>query len=304
MQTSFTPAYLGLPPAELRARARRAEAHLQSCDLCPRACGAARGPGSSPPCRVGARAIVYSYGPHHGEERPLSGIRGSGTIFFSGCNLDCVFCQNWELSRGGEGREVSDAELAAMMLELQERGCHNINLVTPSHVVAPILAALALAASEGLRLPLVYNTGGYDTPHALALMDGVIDLYMPDMKFADSATARPFVGVDDYAEINRAAVSEMHRQVGDLEVDPSGIARRGLLVRHLVLPHNVAGTDVVLAFVAREISVRTYLNLMDQYRPCYRAEAYPPLDRRPTRAEFREAVAAARALGLTRLDRP
>ncbi len=282
-----------------------AREHMDSCSLCPRRCGIDRNQARrGAPCRTGAKAIVYSYGPHHGEERPLSGVRGSGTIFFTGCNLHCIFCQNWELSQGGEGREVTDHELARMMLNLQEQGCHNINMVSPSHVVAPILAALAIAVSRGLDLPLVYNSGGYDSPHALALMEGIIDIYMPDMKFADSATARPFLGVPDYAEVNRAAVSEMHRQVGDLSVDGAGVARRGLLVRHLILPQNAAGTDAVLAYLAREISPDTYLNLMDQYRPCYRAMEYPPLDRRPSRAEFREALAAARAMGLTRLDRP
>jgi putative pyruvate formate lyase activating enzyme len=300
----FRPAYRTLPPSALQERVQQAAHHLAHCDLCPRRCGIDRLSGRTTPCRSGARALVYSYGPHHGEEHPLSGTRGSGTIFFSGCNLSCVFCQNWELSQGRGGQEASDEELARMMLELQEKGCHNINLVTPSHVVPQILGALAIAAAGGLNLPLVYNTGGYDSPRALALLDGVIDIYMPDMKFADSATARPFVGVPDYAEVNRAAVSEMHRQVGDLILDAEGVARRGLLVRHLVLPQNAGGTDAVLSYLAREISVETYINLMDQYRPCYRADEYPPLDRRPTRAEFREAVAVARALGLHRLDRP
>lgn len=247
---------------------------------------------------------MASYGPHHGEERPLSGWRGSGTIFFSWCSLRCVFCQNWEISQGGVGAEVEPAELAAMMLELQAIGCHNINLVTPSHVVAQILEALAIAAEAGLRLPLVYNTGGYDSPEALALLDGVIDIYMPDMKYGDSELAHRYSHVRDYVRVNRAAVGEMHRQVGDLSLDEDGIATRGLLVRHLVLPGDIAGTEEVLTFLAREIGPNTYLNLMDQYRPCHRAADNPPLGRPLAPAEYRRALEVAGRLGLHRLDRP
>jgi putative pyruvate formate lyase activating enzyme len=255
-------------------------------------------------CRTGERAVVHSYGPHHGEERPLSGRYGSGTIFFSWCNLRCAYCQNWEISHRGLGREVTTAELAGMMLSLQEQGCHNINFVSSSHVVAPILAATCRAAERGLRLPLVYNTGGYDSPAALALLDGVIDIYMPDMKYGDAAIARRFSKARDYTEVNRAAVREMHRQVGDLVLDGAGIARRGLLVRHLVLPEELAGTGSVLEFLAGEISSSTYLNLMDQYRPCYRASGYPGLDRRITPDEFRRALELAARRGLRRLDGP
>jgi len=297
------PAYLALASrGELRGRAENALHHLHKCDLCARRCHvdrlmATRGAA----CRSGERAVVCSFGPHFGEESPLVGRQGSGTIFFSGCNLNCVFCQNWEISQQGEGKETSQAELAGIMLGLQARGCHNINLVTPSHVVPQFLAALALAAEQGLRLPIVFNTGGYDSQEALTLLEGVVDVYMPDMKFAGSATARPYLGVADYAEVNRAVVLEMHRQVGDLQLDSAGVARRGLLVRHLVLPENLGGTDRILDFLARDVSPNTYLNLMDQYRPCYRAEHYPPLDRRPTRGEFQAAVTMARRLGLTRL---
>lgn len=277
--------------------------HLKSCDLCARGCHvnrllAARGAA----CHTGERAMVFSYGPHHGEEAPLRGKNGSGTIFFSWCNLNCVFCQNRDISQNGEGRKTSTDELAGFMLDLQQMGCHNINLVTPSHVVAQILQALFTAAREGLHLPLVYNSGGYDSQEALVLLDGLIDIYMPDMKFADSEIARRYVGVPDYAEVNRDAVREMHRQVGDLVLDDAGIARRGLLVRHLVLPENLAGTDRILSFLAEEISPGTYLNLMDQYRPCYRAEEYPPLDRGPTSAEFRTTLKLAKKHGLHRLD--
>jgi putative pyruvate formate lyase activating enzyme len=213
-----------------------------------------------------------------------------------------VFCQNWEISHKGIGREVQPSELAAIMLELQEQGCHNINLVSPSHVVAQILAAVEIAANEGLRLPLVYNTGGYDSLEALALLDGVIDIYMPDMKYGDSAIARQYSKVRDYVEVNRAAVKEMHRQVGDLTLDANELAQRGLLIRHLVLPGNLAGSENVFDFIAREISRNTYLNLMDQYRPCYRADKYPPLDRPITAAEYRAAMKLAQSCGLQRLD--
>lgn len=284
-------------------RVHRAREHLQRCDLCPRGCHVNRlltTRGAA--CRTGERAKIYSAGPHHGEERPLSGWNGSGTIFLSWCSLTCVFCQNWEISHRGEGHEVTAGELADLMLGLQEAGCHNINFVTPSHVVAQILAAVEIAANRGLRLPLVWNSGGYDSPEALVLLDGVIDLYMPDMKFADSAIARKYLGAEDYAEVNRAAVKEMHRQVGDLVI-VAGVARRGLLVRHLVLPGNLAGTDQILAFLAQEISIDTYLNLMNQYRPCCRADKYPPLDRRPTHTEMAAVRAMAEALGLRRLDK-
>jgi putative pyruvate formate lyase activating enzyme len=301
---TFEPAYLELlRSGELAERARLAAQHLEACDLCPRYCRVNRLESvRGAVCRTGARAAVHAAFPHHGEERCLSGWAGSGTIFFSSCNLRCVYCQNWEISRAGEGREATAEELAGMMLELERLGCHNVNLVTPSHVVAQVLEALLLAARRGLSLPLVYNTGGYDSPEALALLDGAVDVYMPDMKYGDSALARRHSHVRGYVEANRAAVREMHRQVGDLVLDARGLARRGLLVRHLVLPNGIAGTEEVLRFLAEKISPRTYVNLMDQYRPCYRAGEHPELDRRPTPAELAGALAAARRLGLARLD--
>ena len=248
------------------------------------------------------RAVVASYGPHHGEEDPLRGRGGSGTIFFSWCNLRCVYCQNWDISQAGTGVEVEPDAIADMMLELQRLGCHNINFVTPSHVVAQIIAAVNDAAQRGLAVPLVYNTSGYDSPEALALLDGIVDIYMPDMKYGSSALARKYSKVRDYVEVNRSAVTEMHRQVGDLTLDGHGVARRGLLVRHLVLPGGIAGTAEVLRFLATEISQNTYLNLMDQYRPCYRADGYPELDRPLARAEYLEALELAAQAGLDRLD--
>jgi putative pyruvate formate lyase activating enzyme len=302
--STFVPAYLKLhQQGLLAARCEQARTQLQACDLCARYCRVNRQQGETGACRTGRQAVVCSYGPHHGEERPLVGFRGSGTIFFSWCNLNCVFCQNWDISQQGEGREVSAEQLAETMLALQGQGCHNINFVSPSHVAAQLLEAVLIAVDAGLQVPLVFNSGGYDSPEALALLDGVIDIYMPDMKFADSQIAQRYLKVADYAEVNFAAVKEMHRQVGDLQLSEAGIAQRGLLVRHLVLPDNLAGTERILEFLAEEISTQTYLNLMDQYRPCYRANDYPPLDRRPNWGEFKAAQATAKRLGLKRLDR-
>ena len=302
--TGRVPAYRALHRrGQLAERARQAFDRLRDCDLCARYCHVDRHVTTKGAvCRTGRFARVASYGPHHGEEAPLSGWCGSGTIFFACCSLRCEYCQNWEISQRRAGEEVSAKDLAVMMLELETAGCHNINLVTPSHVVAQVLEAVTIAAEAGLRLPLVNNSGGYDSPEALALLDGVIDIYMPDMKYGDSAKARRFSHVRDYVRVNRAAVRAMHRQVGDLVLDHDGIARRGLLVRHLVLPEGAADTESVLAFIADEISSRTYINLMDQYRPCHRADEVPPLDRPLRRAEYECARSAARAVGLVRLD--
>jgi putative pyruvate formate lyase activating enzyme len=282
------PAYLKLlESGDLERRVSEAWRRLEDCDLCARYCHVNRLETiKGAVCRTGEHAVVHSHGPHHGEEDPLRGRSGSGTIFFSWCNLRCVYCQNWDISQKGIGRHVGPEELARMMLELQAMGCHNINFVSPSHVVAQIIAAVTIAAGQGLELPLVYNTGGYDSLEALRLLDGIIDIYMPDMKYADTTNAHRFSHVRNYVDINRAAVREMHRQVGDLVMDERGIAERGLLVRHLVLPENVSGTDEVLAFLAEEISSNTYVNVMDQYRPCYRADENPPLDRRITGRDF------------------
>jgi putative pyruvate formate lyase activating enzyme len=253
-------------------------------------------------CRTGERAVVASYNPHFGEEAPLVGRGGSGTIFFAWCNLRCQYCQNYAISQLGEGIAAKPEELATMMLRLQAIGCHNINFVSPSHVVAPMLAATLIAAQAGLRVPIVYNTGGYDSLDALALLDGVVDIYMPDVKYADAAIARRYSKIRAYPAINRAAVKEMHRQVGDLVMDEHRIALRGLLVRHLVLPNDLAGTRETLRWLAEEISPNTYLNLMDQYRPCYKANEYPELNHRITHEEYQRAVQWAEELGLTRLD--
>jgi putative pyruvate formate lyase activating enzyme len=303
VNTHFEPAYLELALAgELEARARIASQRLTECTLCPRNCRVDRMAGEFGVCQTGAQAIVASFQAHFGEERPLVGRGGSGTIFFSHCNLKCVFCQNYDISHAGHGQRVEPRQLAAMMLHLQDAGCHNINLVSPSHVVPPILSALAIAAAGGLRVPLVYNTGGYDAIETLQLLDGVIDIYMPDMKYADPDAGRRYSGVDDYPTRNQDAVREMHRQVGDLRVDERGVAERGLLVRHLVLPDGLAGTDQVVRFLAEQISTNTYLNVMDQYYPCHRAGEFRELTRRITAGEYRDAIQMAEEAGLTRLD--
>jgi putative pyruvate formate lyase activating enzyme len=276
---------------------------LEECRLCPRACGVNRLAGESGQCRVTSQVIVSSYGPHLGEEAPLVGQNGSGTIFFSYCNLHCVFCQNYVISQLGEGEAVTKETLAGMMLSLQAQGCHNINLVSPTHVVPYILEALDIAAAKGLNLPLVYNTGGYDSLETLKLLDGIVDIYMPDMKYSDAKTAERLSDVKDYPAVNRAAVREMHRQVGDLKLDENGIAQRGLLVRHLVLPEGLAGTQEIVEFLAKEISANTYLNIMSQYHPCHRAFDIPGLDRPLKDREFNDAVRLAHRQGLYRLDK-
>lgn len=280
----------------------RAKSVLEKCCLCPRHCGVNRLAGEGGKCHLTGQAAVSSYGPHFGEEAPLVGRHGSGTIFFTYCNLQCCFCQNYTISHLGEGSVVDREELAVMMLSLQAGGCHNINLVSPTHVVPYILEALELAAGKGLYLPLVYNSGGYDSVETLEMLDGVVDIYMPDMKYSDEKTAERLSGVKNYPEVNRAAVREMHRQVGDLQIDEQGVAQRGLLVRHLVLPNGLAGTEAVVRFLAQEVSTNTYLNVMSQYHPCHKAFDITQLARPVSRDEFHEAVDLAGRLGLRRLD--
>ncbi len=247
--------------------------------------------------------MVSSFNPHFGEEDPLVGTGGSGTIFMTNCNLLCVFCQNWEISHQGEGSEVSSKNLAGMMLQLQRLGCHNINFVSPTHVVPQILDALAYAVEDGLNVPLIYNTGGYDSVETLKLLEGIFDIYMPDFKFRDTEMARRYLKAQDYPERAGDAIREMHRQVGDLTLDDKGIAQRGVLLRHLVMPGGVADTREIMRFVANEISANTYVNIMDQYHPCGNAAKYPPLDRRITHDEYEEALRAARDEGIGRFDR-
>ena len=287
----------------LKAKIEAASDVLNQCTLCPHRCLVDRHHGELGLCRTGDQPVVSSYSPHFGEEDPLVGRHGSGTIFFTHCNLFCVFCQNWDISHGGQGEEITARDLAAIMIFLQKRGCHNINFVTPSHQVFQILEALPLAIEAGLNVPLVYNTGGYDAVETLKLMDGIIDIYMPDFKFWDPKVSERLCAAKDYPERAREAFKEMHRQVGDLVMDDQGVAQRGLLVRHLVLPDNLAGTREVMEFLATELSPNTYVNVMGQYRPCGEAFKHPPLDRFPSKEELAEAEQAARLAGLTRLDR-
>jgi putative pyruvate formate lyase activating enzyme len=297
------PSYLSLfRSGELTDRSAKAREMLSPCRLCPRECQAARLQGEKGACEGGALAKVASFSPHFGEESPLVGYRGSGTIFFSYCPLHCVFCQNWDISQSGAGREVEPEALANMMLQLQKLGCHNINFVTPTHFVPYILEALILACDAGLDIPLVYNSAGYDALESLRLLDSVMDIYMPDIKYAGTETGNRLSDVDNYPAVAKAALKEMQRQVGDLIVDDRGIALKGLIIRHLVLPRNMAGTKEVLRFIASEISQDAYVNIMDQYRPEYHAVEVEGLRRRLSQEEYREALSYAREVGLRRLD--
>lgn len=300
--SSFIPVYLSLPDGAPEEKVRAASEILKQCRLCPRECRVDRTAGELGFCRTGDTPFISSWGPHFGEERPLVGRHGSGTIFFGNCNLGCLFCQNYTISHLGEGEEMSFERLAEIMIGLQSRGCHNINLVTPTHQMPMILRALLIAAEQGLRLPIVYNCGGYESLEAVRILDGIVDIYMPDFKFADPEMALAFSKAKDYPAAVKAAIREMHRQVGDLVMNEKGIALRGLLVRHLVLPGGTAGTGDVVRFIAGEISKNTYVNIMDQYRPCFHAYQHPPLDRGLTAEEYREAVEIALNAGLRRLD--
>ncbi len=302
IDSNFIPAYLKLPSRILTHKAERAEEMLKSCKLCPRECKVDRTTRKRGFCRTGDKPFVSSWGPHFGEERPLVGRHGSGAIFFGYCNLGCLFCQNYEISHLGEGREMSVEQLAGIMLELQQDRCHNINLVTPTHQMPMILRALSIAAGQGLAVPIVYNCGGYESLEAIKLLDGAIDIYMPDFKYADPEMSLKYSKAKDYPAVAKAVIKEMHRQVGDLVMDETGLALRGLLLRHLVLPKGIAGTGEVVRFIAEELSKNTYVNIMDQHRPCYKAFGNPPLDRRITEREFAEAVKLAREAGLSRLD--
>ena len=298
----YRPRYISLyQSGELLLRTNRAMEMLRNCCICPRNCEVDRLEGELGVCNTGELARVSSYFPHFGEEPPLVGYCGSGTIFFSYCSLKCIFCQNYTISHLGEGIEVSSNAIADMMLDLQRQGCHNINFVTPTHVVPQILEALLIAVEKGLRIPLVYNTGGYDSVETLKLLDGIIDIYMPDIKYSSSDIAKRLSKAGDYPDIARAAILEMHRQVGDLDMDKRGIAFKGLLVRHLVLPEGLAGTREAMRFLAREVSRNTYVNIMDQYHPCYKAKDHPLINRRITSEEYQEALKIAQEEGLHRI---
>jgi len=291
----------------IRKRAAQAAGLLERCYLCPRKCGVNRLSGQVGFCGIGSRARVCSYGSHFGEEQALVGQKGSGAIFFSGCNLQCVFCQNHEISVAVQkhqvpGNELDDGELAAIMLDLQQQGCANINLVTPTHVLPQILAALAEAVGRGLDIPIIYNTSGYDSVASLRLLDGIVDCYMPDCKMFSEKKAARYLRAKDYPQVMQKAVVEMHRQVGDLVCDDQGMAVRGLLVRHLVMPGMVGETGEIMRFLAEEISRDTFVNLMDQYHPCHRAGEFPEINRSLEPHEYEQAMQAARSSGLYRFE--
>ena len=292
--------YLSLTENNLEERVKKLREKLRSCDVCARGCGVNRLRGERGECRAGESIKISSAAPHFGEESPLVGRHGSGTIFLAGCNLSCVYCQNYELSQLDRSNEVPPDYAAKKMLELQSKGCHNINWVSPSHFVPQLVAALAEAKKQGLEIPIVYNTGGYDSLGTLKLLDGIVDIYMPDIKYSSSEAGKKYSRVSNYWEVSRKALREMWAQVGDLKLDENRVAQRGLLVRHLVLPEGIAGTEKVLRFVAEELSVNTYVNIMDQYRPCWKASEYDELNRRITRDEFCRATDLATDLGLHR----
>ena len=303
MISMFTPAYLKLyEKGGFDERIRRANAILQDCTLCPRNCRVNRLQGELGVCKTGRRPVVSSYGPHFGEESPLVGSGGSGTIFITHCNLLCIFCQNHDISHLGRGEELAIEGLTELMLRIQNQGCHNINFVTPTHVVPMILEALPPAVERGLDIPLVYNSSGYDKAESIKLLDGIFDIYMPDFKFWDRESSQKYLDAADYPKRAKDAIREMHRQVGDLKIDSRGIAQRGLLVRHLVMPENLANTQKVMHFIHEEISPHTYVNIMPQYRPCFEADRFPELNRPVTKEEFNAALRMAREEEITRLD--
>ncbi len=302
--SSFEPAYL---KSEREGRLATVEKQLweifRACRLCPRACGANRLRGETGFCSSTSRLKVYSCGPHFGEEKPLVGRGGSGTIFFSNCNLLCCFCQNWEINHRGDGSYITHEELAEMMIGLERRGCHNINFVTPTHVVPHLVRSLRIAVRKGFRLPLVYNNGGYDSPDVIRMLDGIFDIYLPDFKYQDGTLAAKYSsGAADYPQFAAATIKEMHRQVGELAVDARGVARRGLIIRHLVMPGNIAGTDRFVRWVAGELTPTTRVNLMAQYRPEHKAFTYSEISRRITAEEWHQALLWAKEAGLKNLD--
>ncbi|MDI3502500.1 MAG: putative pyruvate formate lyase activating enzyme [Archaeoglobi archaeon] len=295
----FEPSYLELMRSgELKERIRELYSILESCELCPRKCHVNRMKGEEGYCRSDATPMVSSYFPHFGEEDVLVGRNGSGTIFLTNCNLLCVYCQNYDISHLGIGEAVSEERIAEMMLHLQTLGCHNINFVTPTHYTPQLVKAIEVAAERGLRLPIVWNCSGYENVEIIRLLEGIVDIYMPDMKYSSEEPARKYSNAPDYFERCKEAVKEMHRQVGDLKVDERGIAYRGLIIRHLVLPNDLAGSEEILRFIAEEISRNTYVNIMAQYRPEGEAYRYEELNRRITREEFMRVIEIAKKLNL------
>ena len=298
---NYVPHYIKLhKTCELKKRIYLLSDILENCKLCPRQCGVNRLKGKVGFCKAGEELMISSAFPHFGEEPPLVGNRGSGTIFLTHCNLKCIFCQNYDISHQGHGEIISSEQLAEYMHSLQKRGCHNINFVTPTHYLPQILAALPYAIDLGLNIPLVYNCGGYEALEAIHLLDGIIDIYMPDVKFARKEVAEHYTKAPDYPEVVKKVLKEMHRQVGDLQINAEGIAERGLLIRHLVMPNGLAGSRELMHFIATEISPHSYINVMSQYRPEYKASNYPEISRGITQQEYSEAIDSAKDEGLSR----
>lgn len=272
---------------------------LSSCSICPRKCGVNRLEGKSGFCKTGLKAKVYSYMAHHGEEPPISGEKGSGTIFFANCNMSCVYCQNYEFSQLGQGKDTDSEELSRIMLELQGMGSHNINLVTPTHVLPQILKALEMAISKGLNIPLVYNTGGYELPEIIRMLDGIVDIYLPDMRYGNEESAIKYSCAPDYPKYNQESVKEMYRQVGIALIDKQGLIERGVLIRHLVLPNNISGTEKIMKFIASELSPETYISLMSQYLPYHKASEFKDISRRLIEKEYEQAKELMKKYGLS-----
>lgn len=293
------PSYLNLhKTGELHERSRRLLKLLEACAICPRKCGVNRIKGAQGFCRTGLEPKIFSYMAHHGEEPPISAKRGSGTIFFSNCNMACAYCQNFEFSQLGKGKPSEVQELASFMLELQVSGCHNINLVTPTHVIPQIISALDQAAAKGLNIPIVYNTGGYELPEIIRFLDGVVDIYLADCRYGDAQMGLKYSAATDYPRYNQAAVLEMHRQTGIAEIDGRGVLKKGLVIRHLVLPGNISGTENVMKFIAGELSKEVYVSLMSQYSPYYKANSFKEICRRITLDEYKQAQEAMHKYGL------
>ena len=297
------PSYLNLKKEELNLRVKELFKILENCEICPRKCHINRLKGEKGVCQLGAKPVVSAFHPHFGEESVLVGEFGSGTIFFTSCNLACVYCQNYEISQLRIGKEISFERLAEMMIKLQDLGCHNINLVSPTSHVPTIVKSLVIAKDMGLKLPLVYNTNAYDSVEVLKLLDGIIDIYMPDTKYSDNSLALKYSDAPNYFEIMKKAIKEMHRQVGDLVLDKNGIAIKGVLVRHLVLPNDIGGSEKIFDFLSKEISKNTFLNIMDQYRPCFKTKDFPELNRPITRGEYLKVIELAKKAGLKQLYR-
>lgn len=295
------PLYQELTDREFEEKIEALFDKLKSCSICPRSCKVDRTKGQLGYCKTGFLPFVSSYGPHFGEESVLVGFNGSGTIFFTSCNLGCIFCQNYEISQLRIGDEISFEDLARIMIKLQQLGCHNINLVSPTHQIPQIVKSLKIARSMGLKIPIVYNTNAYDSVETLKILEGIIDIYMPDAKYSDNNVVRELSDAPSYFEVMKEAIKEMQRQVGDLLLNGNGIAVRGLIVRHLVLPNELAGSELIFKFLSQSVSKNVFLNIMDQYRPCFKATLHPKLSRRITKEEFKEAVKLAKKYGLTRI---